>query len=89
VRSSQEREKRASAPPRNINEEYAGASHLPKFGEWNAGEGETNYTVMFTAASKERKTGVATDDAPIKSSGDNYSNSSRLPKKQSSCWPCF
>lgn len=88
VRTSQEREKRA-APPRNMNEEYAGASHLPKFGEWNAGEGETNYTVMFTAASKERKTGVATDDAPIKSSGDSYSNSSRLPKKQSSCWPCF
>lgn len=80
---------RSNHPPRNINEEYAGASHLPKFGEWNGGDGETNYTVMFSAASKERKTGVAVDDAPMKGSGDSYSNSSRLPKKQSSCWPCF
>lgn len=74
---------------RHRNDEYAGASHLPKFGEWNAGEGDTNYTVMFTAASKERKTGVAVDDTPMKGSGDPQSNSSRIPKKQSSCWSCF
>lgn len=84
---------RGGRKPRNINEEFAGSSHLPKFGDWNTGEaGEANYTVMFTAASKERQTGSAGDlgsHSNSKGSGDLYSTSNSLPKKQSSSWWCF
>lgn len=82
---------RGGRKPRNVNDDNAGASHLPKFGDWNNGEaGDANYTVMFTAASKERQTGSAGDlgsRSAGKSNPDLYNKS--LPKKQSSSWWCF
>ncbi|KAG0564536.1 hypothetical protein KC19_8G118500 [Ceratodon purpureus] len=79
--------------PRNINEDYAGASHLPKFGDWNTGDaGEANYTVMFSAASKERQTGSAPDlgnKSAGRGSGDMSRNSYGSSKKPSHSWWCF
>ena len=84
---------RGARRPRNVNEEFAGASHLPKFGDWNNSDsGEPNYTVMFQAASKERQTGSAGDlgSKSNKSSGDHSrSSNGGAPKKQSSSWWCF
>lgn len=81
---------------RNVNEEYAAASHLPKFGDWNTADaGDANYTVMFTAASREKQGGPAMGDGlgnknSSGGSGDVGHRSHRNGKpKPSPSWWCF
>lgn len=78
--------------PRSVSEEYGGAGHLPKFGDWNTSDaGDANYTVMFSAASRERQSGSAVELGSKNSSGgrSDVNRSSHGSKKHSPSWWCF
>ena len=65
------------------------ASHLPMFGTWNTSDSAGQYTVMFQAASKEKKESssmaASKPSENRKSGGEHIGDIQRSSKKWSCC----
>nr|XP_024402260.1 uncharacterized protein LOC112295206 [Physcomitrium patens]PNR35032.1 hypothetical protein PHYPA_022931 [Physcomitrium patens] len=70
------------------DDDYAGAGHLPKFGDWDDNAGDSNYTMMFQAAAEDRRGVPASHSRPEGEQRGGHYKPNNSKKTASSCW-CF